>query len=120
MHCKVSGVDILPYIKKGGLKWSKNDIDAPDAGRTMDGVMHRGRIASKIRLDISFMSLKSSDIKTVLQVLSPEYVTVDYEDPLFGDRSISMYAGNINASLELVYDNESQTWNEFTVPLIER
>lgn len=120
MYLRVSGVDILPYIKKGGLKWTKSDIDAPNSGRTMDGVMHRGRVASKIRLDLSFIAMGSADVRKVLQALSPEVFIVEYQDPLFGDRSVYMYAGNVTAALDLVYDIDSQTWGEFTVPLIER
>lgn len=120
MHLKVNGVNILPFVKIKGLKWTKSDIDAPSAGRTMDGTMHRGRIASKIRLDLTFIPMKTQDIQGVLQALQPEFITVEYQDPLFGDRSVHMYAGNITSNLELVFDANTQTWGEFTVPLIER
>ena len=40
-------VDITPYIAFQGLTFSRNDVDAPDAGRDMSGLMHRGRVGVK-------------------------------------------------------------------------
>ena len=44
---------MLPYIAEDGLKWTRFDVEAPYTGRTLDGVMHRGRVAVKIRLDVT-------------------------------------------------------------------
>ena len=32
-------VDITPYIAHGGIKWSRNDVDGPNAGRMQNGEM---------------------------------------------------------------------------------
>ena len=53
MTFKINNVDFSKYVASGGLKWSRNDIDSPNTGRTLDGLMHRGRVATKIRLDIT-------------------------------------------------------------------
>lgn len=49
----VNNVNMLPYIAEDGLKWTRFDVEAPDTGRTPDGVMHRGRVAVRIRLDFT-------------------------------------------------------------------
>lgn len=60
--------DLTPYLAYGGLKWSRNDIDASDAGRdTQDGLMHRARVAIKVRLDCTCKPLEQTDVTTVLQ-----------------------------------------------------
>ena len=38
----VNNINLLPYIMEDGLKWTRFDVEAPDTGRTLDGVMHRG------------------------------------------------------------------------------
>ena len=49
----VNNVNLLPYIQEDGLKWTRFDVEAPDTGRTLDGVMHRGRVTVKVRLDVT-------------------------------------------------------------------
>ena len=120
MYLKINGTDILPYLVQGGLKWSRNDLESPDAGRTLDGKMWRGRVATKIRLDLTFKELPTDQLHRVLKLLQPEFVTAEYYDPLLGNRSVQMYSNNISAALGTVYDQERQLWQGFSAPLIER
>ena len=74
MVLKVNNVNILPYVAYDeGIKWQRSDLEDPDAGRTLDGMMQRGRVASKIRLDITCRPLKSSEASIVLNAIFPEY-----------------------------------------------
>jgi len=94
MEILIDGLDIVPYIAHRGLKWARNDIDAPNSGRTLDGLMHRGRVATKIRLDITCRPLKADELKTVLNAIYPEYVEVTYDDPMYGRVVKQMYSSN--------------------------
>ncbi len=116
----VNNVDLLPYLAEDGLQWTRFDVEAPDTGRTLDGVMHRGRVATKVRLDVTCRPLKTAEIMTVLRAIDPEFVTVRYVDPLLGLVSKTMYANNIPALCANVYDNGNAVWKSFTFPLIER
>lgn len=120
MILKIDGVDILPYVAHQGLKWQRNDIDSADAGRTLDGVMQRGRVTTKIRLDVTCRPLRSSEAKIVLNAILPQYVTVEYTDPMYGFVSKVMYANNNPASHMLVQDDGTEWWQDITFPLIER
>lgn len=120
MNLKINGFDILPFVEDNGIKWQRSDLDNSDAGRTMDGRMWRGRVATKIRLDITFLPMKDEDIKTILNLLLPEFVTVQYTDPMFGERVVTMYSNNITAGLSTIYNKEIGMWGSFTAPLIER
>lgn len=120
MKLIINGVDFMPFIAKQGVKWQRSDIDASNSGRTMDGVMYRGRVSTKIRLDITCRPLTATEAMTVLNTILPEYVSVDYYDPMYGERySVSMYSNNNPASF-LIEKPEDDWWSGITFPLIER
>lgn len=119
MTLKIDGTDVMPYIANQGLKWQRADIEAADAGRTMDGKMHRGRVATKIRLDITCRPLTGSELNTLLNLILPEYVTVLYSDPMYGSVSKTMYSNNNPASYLLKKPDGTELWSGVTFPLIE-
>lgn len=119
MTLTIGTVDITPYIAKNGLKWSRQDIDSPDTGRDMSGVMHRGRVATKIRLDITCRIMTASELSTILNAIYPEYVTVTYNDPMFGVVTKTMYSNNNPAVFQMRRSNGTEFWSGVTFPLIE-
>lgn len=117
MVFKINGVDMLPYIVQNGIKWQRNDIDGANAGRTMDGTMHRERVTSKVRLDVTCLPLSSENASVVLNAIYPEYVEVEYTDPMIGLCIKQMYSNNTPATYIDTYTN---MWEGITFPLIER
>lgn len=117
MILKINGVDMLPYIAQKGIKWQRNDLDGANAGRTMDGTMHRERVTSKVRLDITCLPLSSADAQIVLNSIFPEYVDVEYTDPLYGRVYKTMYSNNTPATY---INTTTDMWEGITFPLIER
>ena len=117
MMLKINGVDILPYVEQKGIKWTRNDVDGSNAGRTMNGTMYRERITSKVRLDITCMPLSSEDAAKILNAVYPEYVTVEYMDPMYGYSIRTMYSNNIPATY---INTTTDLWEGITFPLIER
>ena len=115
-----NNVNLLPYIVEDGLRWTRFDVEAPDTGRTLDGVMHRGRVAVKVRLDVTCRPLTASEASTVLNAIAPEFVTVRYVDPMQGSVVKTMYSNNIPALCATVYDDGSARWEGLEFPLIER
>ena len=95
-------------------------MEAPDTGRTLDGVMHRGRVASKVRLDITCRPLKSAEAMAVLSAIKPEFVTVRYIDPQDGAVTRTMYSNNIPTICATVHPDGTCIWKGLTFPLIER
>ena len=120
MTFTVNGVDMLPYIAYQGLKWQRSDVEAPDAGRTLDGVMHRGRVATKIRLDVTCRPLTAAEASTVLNAILPEFVSVTYTDPMSGNVTKTMYSNNNPASFLMRRKDGSEWWSGITFPLIEQ
>ena len=117
---RVNGVDLLPYVAENGIRWTRFDVEAPDTGRTLDGVMHRGRVAKKVRLDITCRPLLSSEAAIVLAAIEPEYVTVQYVDPMDGLTVKTMYSNNIPVTCAMAYEDGDAVWRDLSFPLVER
>ena len=120
MTLTINGVDMTPYIALGGIKWQRYDVDSPETGRTLDGVMHRGRVTTKIRLDITCRLLKAGEASIVLNAILPEYVSVTYDDPMYGTTTKTMYSNNNPAVYQFKRPNGDEYWSGVTFPLVER
>ena len=116
----VNGISLVNDLAEDGIRWTRFDVEAPDTGRTLDGVMHRGRVASKVRLDITCRPLQSSEIMVVLGAIMPEYVTVRCIDPQDGAVTKTMYSNNIPTICATVNPDGTAVWKGLTFPLIER
>lgn len=119
MTFTINGTDIVPFIAQGGIKWQRNDIESPGAGRTMDGLMHRGRVSTKIRLDITCRALLASELQTVLNIIGLLTVTVVYDDPMYGRVTKTMYSNNNPASFFFIDEKGDERWTGISFPLIE-
>ena len=115
----IDGTDITDLIAFQGVQWKRSDIDGPNAGRTLSGLMIRDRVATKIRLDITCRPLNNTELNTLLNLIYPEFVTVVYEDPMEGVVSKTMYSNNNGAKFFIARDN-SELWGNITFPLVER
>lgn len=118
---KIDGTDITDLIAYQGVQWKRNDIDGPNAGRTLSGLMIRDRVATKIRLDITCKQLTLSEVRMLLNLLMPEFVSVTYDDPMDGLVTRTMYANNNGAQFLMVKNNDTEEyWDNVTFPLVER
>lgn len=116
----INGIDMTPYIAFGGLKWTRNDVDGPNAGRNMSGTMIRDRVATKIRLDVTCRPLTKAESAIVLTAIEPDAVSVVYTDPQAGTEvSKTMYANNNPAQFLMKKSNGTEYWSGITFPLVE-
>lgn len=121
MHLTIDGVDIMPYIAKGGFKWQRSDVDGTDAGRDLSGSLHRNRVATKRRLDITCRPMELAEASTVLTAIMPEWVTVEYVDPQAGSViTKTMYSNNNPATFLMAQPDGRELWEGITFPLIEK
>lgn len=116
----IDGLDITSYIAEDGIKWQREDIDGPNSGRTMSGLLIRDRVATKIRLDITCRALEQTECSQLLNAIYPEFVTVQYIDPMYGQTTKTMYSNNNPAVLSTVFDDGTLKFTGITFPLIER
>lgn len=122
MVFEINGVDVTPYIAFEGLKFSTFDLDSEEAGRTLDGMMRRARVATKVRWDVPTRPLRTSELSTIMRLLSNEWVTLKASDPLFGLRAGTFYSNNNSISMKITskISEEEELWEGLTFPLIEK
>lgn len=115
-----SWVDITPYIKFQGLDFSMNSIDAPDAGRDMSGLMHRGMVAIKEKMTVSTIALTRVQSAMIQSLLLPEtfLVRVSPYPRTNATQTFNMYSNNVKVKY-LIHYNNGEDMQELTFPLIE-
>lgn len=116
----VNGTNITELIAYRGLSFLYSDIDSPNAGRTMDALMHRGKIAEKIRLDINCIPMKKEQARALFNLIRPEYVTVTFDDIQDGMVTKTMYSNNKKVNYLMRRKNGEELVDGITFPLIEQ
>ena len=120
MYLAINNNDITDFVAYQGFKWSRNDVDGPSTGRNLQGRMIRDRVATKIRLDITCRLLTGSEHMELLNLLMPEFITVEYDDPQAGRVQKTMYSNNHSSGYCIKKQNGTEYWHEVSFPLIER
>ena len=113
-------IDITPYIAFGGLKWSRNDVEAANAGRMQNGDMQRDRVAIKYRFDVTCRPLTGAEQSTILTLINPVYVQVKYTDPLTNTTVTgSYYSNNIPSTFAIYRTDGTEIWTGLAFPLVQ-
>lgn len=115
-----SWIDITPYIAFGGLTFSRNDVDAPDAGRDMSGLMHRGRVAVKEKMNISTIPLTKAQSSSLQTLLYPEKVQVRVTPypRTNAAKTMTMYTNNVKTTY-VIHRASGDDIQSLSFPLIE-
>ena len=112
-------IDIAPLIEE--IKWSENDLDSPKAGRTLDGLMHRGKVTSKRRADIKLINSSASTINPILVILRKEYFYCDTDlVPAEGPLLMQMYNSTRSGGIQIVNTNNVIMHKDVSFNIIER
>ena len=112
--------DITPWIAWQGLTFSRNDIDAPDAGRDMTGLMHRGRVAVKEKMNIQTIQLTKAQVSTLQTLLYPSSITVRVTPypQTNAARIMTMYTNNVKTTY-VIHRSSGEDLQSLSFPLIE-
>ena len=113
-------VDITKYIAWQGLTFSRNDVDAPDAGRDMSGLMHRGRVGVKEKMNINTVPLTKAESSALQTLLYPETIQVRVTPyPRTNAAQIlSMYTNNVKTTY-IIHRASGEDIQSLSFPLIE-
>lgn len=115
-----SWIDITPIIAWQGLTFSRNDVDAPDAGRDMSGLMHRGRVSVKEKMNIQTVQLtrqQSSDLQTLLYPASIQVRVTPYPRTNAA-HTMNMYTNNVKTTY-VIHRENGEDLQSLSFPLIE-
>lgn len=112
--------DITPWIAWQGLTFSRNDVDAPNAGRDMSGYMHRGRVGVKEKMNITTVQLTRAQNSTLQTLLYPETIQVRVTPYPRTNTShtMSMYTNNVKTTY-VIHRENGEDLQSLTFPLIE-
>lgn len=112
--------DITPWIAWQGLSFSVNSVDAPDAGRDITGLMHRGMVAIKEKMNINTVQLKRADVKTLISLLLPEsfQVRVTPYPNTNAAKTMTMYSNNVKTTY-VIHRESGEDLQSLSFPLIE-
>lgn len=114
----INNTNISNYVATDGFKWERNDIDAPDSGRDMNGTMRRKIIARKDKMQITCRPLKPAELSTLTDLLSNAEVTVAYTVPGKNVRTSTFY--NSKKTAGIVQDlGATMTYDGVSFDLIE-
>jgi len=90
------------------VKWALQDISSSNSGRTLDGVMHKDRIAQKVKLSCSWPAMPFSDASTLLRNVNSQVTfNLTYFDVMQnGIRTARFYVGDRTAAYLWVWDDD--------------
>lgn len=115
-----SWTDITPYIAWQGLTFSLNSVDAPDAGRDMAGLMHRGMIAIKEKMNIQTIPLTKARVASMFTYLQLDafYVRVTPYPNTNAAKTLHVYTNNVKTSY-IIHRTSGEDYQSLSFPLIE-
>lgn len=116
----MSWFNITPWIAYQGLSFSRNDVDGPNAGRDMAGLMHRDRVAIKEKININTVQLTRDQVRKLHQLLEPQTINVRVTPYTSTNsaKTFSMYSNNVKASY-VIHRENGEDLQSVSFPLIE-
>jgi hypothetical protein len=91
--------DYSSTVKRSGFGWSRNDLDGDNAGRTLDGIMHRAKIGAKRKISFELMPDRQAVYQALDDDLSQETFSAQYAD-LHGIQTRTFYCSSFTATLD--------------------
>ena len=114
----IRSVDGKPVPPPSKYVWGLSDVSAEDAGRTEDMKMHKNRIGQAVTIQLIWRYVSTAVASQVLKAFNPEYVDVEYIDPLEGGtKKRNFYVGDRNAPM---YNCELDLWEEISFTIIQQ
>lgn len=101
-----------------GYVYNLQDVSSSDAGRTEDALMHKERIAQKVKLELSWKNVTTVECAAVLTAFNPQYISITYLDAKAGDYlTKTFYVGDRSAPL---YNARLGLWENVSFNVIEQ
>lgn len=95
-------------------------MDAPDAGRDMSGLMHRGRVSVKEKMNVQTIQLTRAQSSFLQTLLYPETIQVRVTPypRTNGEYTMSMYTNNVKTTY-VIHRENGEDLQSLSFPLIE-
>ena len=78
----IGNLDVTNMVAEKGFQWERNDIDAPNSGRNMNGTMRRKIVTTKDKISVTCRNgLTEAELTALTTALAPQTVSVTYYCP---------------------------------------
>jgi len=109
-------------------RWMEEDISADGAGRSIDYTMHKLKVGTVEKIELSWKGLSNNEIKKLLEIFGSqtyngiyftgEYFKISYLCPKTGTHATKyFYIGNRTAPL---YNSTLGVWDELSFNMIQQ
>lgn len=114
----INGHDYTAWVKDGGYKWSRDDLDSNKTTRVKSGLMRRQKITEKRNLSYTMMPMPEALAAQLDTDLHAQEFSVTYHD-LHGDQTRTFYCSQLPAELRQVIDEGNLMWDGMTFNIHE-
>lgn len=115
---KTNDHDYSQYIERGGLGWTRNDLDGSETTRLKNGKMRRQKITEKRTLNLKFMGMNRGLIAQLDNDMRRTTFQATYTD-IHGEQTREFYCTSLSATLQEVQDEELQQWDGAAITIVE-
>ena len=113
-------VDGVPIKEPSELTYGLQDVSSSDSGRTQDSIMHKNRVAQKVKLNLAWSMTTPEETATIMQAFQPEYFMVTYHDALLNAPvTKEFYCGDKSAPVHHWYVGDKR-YTKVSFNIIER
>lgn len=96
------------------------DVSRNDAGRTEDALMHKNRVARKIKIDLQWSNPTPAETQAILSAFAPEYFQVQFVHPLTNTTTTkTFYSGDQDAPVK-IWTVGNKRYESISFNIIER
>ena len=118
----------MAFITIGGKEFNPSSctfeietLDTENSGRSLDGLMYRDVITTKISLQLQWNTISVAEMSSLLTALSSTFFEVRYFNPVQGDWTTgTFYCGNRTVPVYSCINNQIVYDSGFSVNLIQR
>lgn len=113
----INGVEFNP----ASCQFEYETLDGENAGRTLDGTMHRDVICTKISIKLEWNSISVNEMARLLTALDSPLFTVRYFNPQQGEFVMGVfYCGNRSVPVYSFVNGQIKYNSGFSVNLIQQ
>jgi hypothetical protein len=114
----IGNINIAPFIEE--FKWEYNDVDAPKSGRTLDAVMHRGRVTDKRKISIKLVPVTLAQCTSIISALRTQYIGINTNMLPEGAVSFTAYNSSRNGGVGFIDTSGAVMNRDVSFNIIER
>lgn len=111
------GVEVTPYIKSGGYKWTRNTLHSSETTRTKDGTARVVKITDKVTVNVELAKTPAAQLRAMNDVLKKQTFRARYYS-IDGMKDVVFYCSSFNTGAMVITDLQ-EIWEGSSFTMIE-